>query len=219
MSTQIDNQATSAREAHRDPSGRFGNQPASEAHDVQLGEPAAAGPAEDGSAPGAVALKRVFPFQGSETYFRLGRISVGGQEYVTDRYAAIRNDYLTSPHSPGADNHLGTVTNFGAVPHDETVPVDPESRWGAATVGPLVKAGFEIRANPEPANAQEKSTHHVYNDGEHIGWVMSHRRLPSGVTKGVRFAQMQEAADSVKTGAPYSAWSAAHDRLETEVHD
>lgn len=211
MSTQISSQAEAAREQHRDPRGKFGTQPASEATGVELGGPQQ-GP--DGSHPAAVALNQVFPFEGNEPAVGLSRVSIGGGDYVTDRYSAIRADHVRPQKGDEVDtySHLGTSNAFVPADYEDTDAPDEDSNWSGTVVGPLVKAGYEIRAEKTPGPG--RTAHHVFRDGEHVGFVMDRSNVKGG-PKGVRFKDVPAMNESVHSGAAYRTWDKAHDRFET----
>lgn len=181
-------------------------------------EPPKTEPLEDGSAKNAVRVNRLFPFSGSTPAIDLGRVTSGEHEYVTNRYMAIRNDQVKAPagHGPaGAHHNYGTVKTFVKADHANTVPVGPDVRWSAMTIGPLTQAGYEVRANPDPQGRHEQAVHHIFADGEHVGWVMAHQRLSNGEYRGVRHADVPKLVQSVKPGAAYSTWEKAHESFET----
>lgn len=171
----------------------------------------------DGSHPASVPLNRVFPFQSGAPALGLHRVSMGGVDYVTDRYTALRADHIRPQHREQAtvtDSQLNNSNSFSPVRYEDTEEASPDSNWSGTVIGPLVKAGYDIRSSKTSATEQDRATHHVFRDGEHVGFVMDRSRVRNQL-RGVRFKDVPQMVQSVSPGAAYTTWEKAHDRFET----
>ena len=174
-------------------------------------------PPADGSHPAAVPLNRVFAFQSGAPALNLKRVSMNGTDYITDRYTALRADHVRPQDGQEevTQDRLSTARAFTKVAYQDTQPPFPDSMWSATVVGPLVKAGYEVRAAKQsPNESGSAAVHHIFRDGEHVGFTMD-RSMVRGERKGVRFQDVPQMCESVSPGAAYSTWDKAHERFET----
>lgn len=212
--SHISGPAQADRETHRDPDGKFGAQPAAES-DVTLGDPAVPEPGRD-VAP--VGLGTVFPFTGGQPPFGLFRVELGGAGYVTNRYVAIAEHHIGGDRIdiPTGPDTLRPGPGFGRPQRQDTFEPDPESAWSAAMLGPLTRAGFEVRASTPDADPDKAHVFHLYREGEHAGWAMNVSRI-KGHT-GVPFRCAHDlAAVPRRSGVPHSTWEKAGERIVERI--
>lgn len=106
----------------------------------------------------------------------LWRVTFGGVQYVTDRYAAVRAD-LFDPAAAATVESLDVKDPGWKIPDAEPGP--STQVFSPARAMHLIDAGLDIRDNPD------SDEQHLYRDGEHVGWFMPLKVADTAAAVGV----------------------------------